>query len=151
MAVAVGTCHQPGQRQRRPHHPRAHLTLKSLTVSGGAISNMGGGALSDQGTLNLNDTTIKDNLATTGGGLYNNGGQLNLDRSTVERNTATGFGGGVANDFNGTMTMKGGTHPPGPASLHLTPGVRQARQPAACCLRLALSANFSSSSTRAIR
>ncbi|MFE5164924.1 right-handed parallel beta-helix repeat-containing protein [Streptomyces sp. NPDC056697] len=84
------------------------LTLKSLTVSGGSIGNMGGGALNDRGTLNLNNTVVKDNLATTGGGLYNNGGQLNLDRSTVERNSATGFGGGVVNDGGGTMTMKRG-------------------------------------------
>ncbi|GAA1286926.1 right-handed parallel beta-helix repeat-containing protein [Streptomyces javensis] len=85
------------------------LTLKSLTVSGGDINNMGGGALIEQGTLNLNDTAIKDNLATTGGGLYNTGGQLNLDRTAVERNTANGFGGGVVNDGNGTMTMKHGS------------------------------------------
>ncbi len=84
------------------------LTLKSLTVSGGSIENMGGGALNDQGTLNLDDTVFKDNRAVTGGGLYNNGGRLDLDRSTVERNTADGFGGGVVNDFGGTMTMKRG-------------------------------------------
>ncbi|MFF4476259.1 right-handed parallel beta-helix repeat-containing protein [Streptomyces melanosporofaciens] len=84
------------------------LTLKSLTVRGGSIENMGGGALNDQGTLNLNNTVVKDNLATTGGGLYNDGGQLNLDRSTVERNSAVGFGGGVVNDGGGTMTMKRG-------------------------------------------
>ncbi|MBL1113999.1 hypothetical protein JK364_16590 [Streptomyces sp. 110] len=85
------------------------LTLKSLTVSGGDIASTGGGALVEQGTLNLNDTVFKDNSAATGGGVSNDGGQLNLDRSIVERNTATGFGGGVANDGGGTMTMKRGS------------------------------------------
>ncbi|MCQ8195589.1 hypothetical protein [Streptomyces rugosispiralis] len=91
------------------------LTLKSLTVSGGVSSNSGGGALNEQGTLNLNDTVFKDNFAVTGGGVSNNGGQLHLDRTTVERNTAASFGGGVLNTGNGTvagngtMTMKGGS------------------------------------------
>ncbi|WP_448329963.1 right-handed parallel beta-helix repeat-containing protein [Streptomyces sp. DSM 41534] len=89
--------------------PGGTLSLKSLTVSGGASGSNGGGALNDQGTLNLNDTVFKENRAVDGGGLYNNGGQLNLDRTTVERNTANGFGGGVVNDGGGTMTMKGGS------------------------------------------
>ncbi|MBL1118325.1 hypothetical protein JK364_39055 [Streptomyces sp. 110] len=85
------------------------LTLKSLTVRGGVSSNFGGGALNEQGTLNLNDTVFKDNSANTGGGVSNNGGQLHLDRTTVERNSAAMFGGGVLNTANGTMTMKGGS------------------------------------------
>ncbi|MFT9477424.1 hypothetical protein [Streptomyces sp. 11-1-2] len=85
------------------------LTLKSLTVSGGVSSNFGGGVANEQGTLNLNDTAIKDNFAVTGGGVSNNGGQLNLERTTVERNRAASFGGGVVNDGNGTMTMKRGS------------------------------------------
>ncbi|MBO3673927.1 hypothetical protein [Streptomyces sp. NEAU-YJ-81] len=85
------------------------LTLKSLTVSGGVSGNFGGGIANEQGTLNLNDTAIKDNFAVTGGGLSNNGGQLNLERTTVERNRAASFGGGVVNDGNGTMTMKRGS------------------------------------------
>jgi hypothetical protein len=84
------------------------LTLKSLTISGGIIGSFGGGAANEQGTLNLNDTVIKDNFAATGGGLSNIGGQLNLDRSTVERNASASFGGGISNDGGGTMTMKGG-------------------------------------------
>ncbi len=85
------------------------LTLKSLTVSGGVSSGSGGGALNEQGTLNLNNTAFKDNLAVTGGGVSNDGGQLNLDRTTVERNTATSFGGGVLNTSDGTTTMKHGS------------------------------------------
>ncbi|WP_055546555.1 hypothetical protein [Streptomyces sp. NBRC 110028] len=90
------------------------LTLKSLTVSGGVSRDSGGGALNEQGTLNLKNTVFKDNFAVTGGGVSNNGGQLHLDRTTVERNTAASFGGGVLNTGNGTttgngtMTMKGG-------------------------------------------
>ncbi|GGO42898.1 hypothetical protein GCM10012287_04850 [Streptomyces daqingensis] len=84
------------------------LTLKSLTVRGGSLANAnGGGALNEEGTLNLSRTVIKDNDALEGGGLANTAGELNLDRSTVERNTAAEFGGGVLND--GTLTMKGGS------------------------------------------
>ncbi|GAA1676623.1 hypothetical protein [Streptomyces yatensis] len=85
------------------------LTLKSLTVSGGVSSGSGGGALNEQGTLNLDDATFKDNLADTGGGVSNDGGQLSLDRTKVERNTATSFGGGVLNTSDGTTTMKHGS------------------------------------------
>ncbi|MBL1113994.1 hypothetical protein JK364_16565 [Streptomyces sp. 110] len=85
------------------------LTLKSLTVSGGLSGDSGGGALNEQGTLNLNDTVFKDNSAATGGGVSNDGGQLNLDRTTVERNRAASFGGGVVNSGDGTMTMKRGS------------------------------------------
>ncbi|TMU92921.1 hypothetical protein [Streptomyces sp. DASNCL29] len=85
------------------------LTLKSLTVTGGLSSDSGGGALNEQGTLNLNDTVFKENFAVTGGGVSNNGGQLNLERTTVERNTAASFGGGVLNTGDGTATMKRGS------------------------------------------
>lgn len=84
------------------------LTLKSLTIRNGLSTGSGGGILNERGTLNLNDSVIKDNFAASGGGLYNIGGQLALDRTTVERNASASFGGGVANDGGGTMTMKGG-------------------------------------------
>ena len=85
------------------------LTLNSLTISGGRLTGAltSGGGIWNNGTLNLNRTNIKGNLAAMGGGLTNTGGRLNLNRSTVERNTAATFGGGVLND--GTLTMKGGS------------------------------------------
>lgn len=85
------------------------LTLKSLTVSGGLIGSSGGGVLNEQGTLNLNDSVVKNNFAANGGGLSNIGGELGLDRTSVERNASASFGGGVANNGGGTMTMKGGS------------------------------------------
>ncbi|SCK15890.1 hypothetical protein [Streptomyces sp. WMMB 322] len=87
------------------------LTLKSLTVSGGRLtSGLGGGIRNeDGGTLNLNRAAVKNNRAVSGAGIYSLGGRINLDRSAVERNTASGFGGGIVNDGNGTMTMKGGS------------------------------------------
>ncbi|WP_413115542.1 hypothetical protein ACK1X7_21915 [Streptomyces sp. CY1] len=85
------------------------LTLKSLTVSGGVSGGSGGGALNEQGTLNLNDAAFKDNFAVTGGGVSNDGGELNLDRTAVERNRAANFGGGVLNTGDGTTTMKRGS------------------------------------------
>ncbi|QPP08026.1 hypothetical protein G4Z16_18290 [Streptomyces bathyalis] len=90
------------------------LTLDSLTVSGGSLPNFAGGGLWNNGTLNLNRTTVRDNRAETSAGIHNTGGRLNLDHSTVERNTATRNGGGILNGRNqlldqpGTLTMKGG-------------------------------------------
>ncbi|QPP09063.1 hypothetical protein G4Z16_24595 [Streptomyces bathyalis] len=86
-----------------------HLTLNSLTVSGGRIAFQSGGGIENEGgTLNLNRTLIKGNSALSGGGLLNLGGQLRLDHSTVERNVAN-YGGGIRNDGPGTVTMKGGS------------------------------------------
>ncbi|QPP08029.1 hypothetical protein G4Z16_18305 [Streptomyces bathyalis] len=86
------------------------LTLNSLTVSNGRVGATlsGGGIANTNGTLNLNRTVVRNNLAGTGGGIGNSGGRIDLDRSTVERNTASSFGGGIVNGGNGTMTMKGG-------------------------------------------
>jgi hypothetical protein len=86
-----------------------NLTLNSLTISGGNLTNLnGGGALNEQGTLNLNRSVIKRNHASMGGGLTSDGGRLNLSHSTVERNTSTEWGGGVFNTDGSTMTMRGG-------------------------------------------
>ena len=91
------------------------LTLNSLTISGGSLSDSSGGGIWNSGTLNLNRTVIKGNHARTSGGIHNIGGQLNLNRSTVERNTATLNGGGILNgrnqilDIPGTVNMKGGS------------------------------------------
>jgi hypothetical protein len=83
-----------------------NLTLNSLTISGGRSVSGSGGGIANNGTLNVNRTTIKSNRASSGGGLFSSG-TLNLRRSTVERNTADAFGGGIYN-AGGTMTMNGG-------------------------------------------
>ncbi|WP_197351911.1 right-handed parallel beta-helix repeat-containing protein [Streptomyces bathyalis] len=87
------------------------LNLNSLTVSNGRVGNAlsGGGIANSSGTLNLNRTIVRNNLAGDGGGIANTGGRTNLDRSTVERNTANGFGGGIINAGNGTLRMEGGS------------------------------------------
>ncbi len=85
------------------------LTLNSLRISGGSLADdNGGGVANEDGTLNLNRTTVRGNHAEMGGGLYNTGGKLNLDRSTAERNSTDLWGAGVFNTGNGNMKMTGG-------------------------------------------
>lgn len=83
------------------------LTLNSLTLRGGRLlGGLGGGAFND-GTLNLNKSTVEGNRADAGGGIVSSG-TLKLRNSTVERNTADSFGGGIYNEPGGRLTMTGG-------------------------------------------
>ena len=95
------------------------VLLSGLTVTGGTSS---GGGIFNQGTLTLNNSTIKDNTAGnptngggTGAGIWNYANAtLTLNGSTVSGNSAVGNlsyapsrGGGIAND--GTLTLTNST------------------------------------------
>jgi predicted outer membrane repeat protein len=72
------------------------LTLVNTTVSGNTVSHDGGGIYND-GTLTLISSTVTGNTAShNGGGIYNDR-TLKLVSSTVTGNKATTFGGGIAN------------------------------------------------------
>lgn len=78
-------------------------------------SNSSGGALAGNGcTLNLIDSVVTGNQATSGGGLHLSNSSFNISRSTISNNTAsTHFGGGIyANAGGGTIsasTINGNT------------------------------------------
>jgi len=96
----------------------ASLTLQNLTLQGGLAFGSGvgvsaeGGAVYNQGTLDLNGVTVQDNEALgapgvnrrygnggkggngSGGGLYVAGGSLTLTGSTLSADTAQGGQGG---------------------------------------------------------
>jgi hypothetical protein len=68
-----------------------------LDISGSVISGnggFGGGGISNNGTLNLINSTVSNNsVIDTGGGIYSYG-TLNITNSTISRNSTTNQGGG---------------------------------------------------------
>ena len=102
--------------------PGVNVTISGMTITngseghGGAIFNQGtldlsevsisnndasvqGGAIFNEGTLNLNNATLDGNFADSrGGGLFNAGGTVDVQNSTFSNNTASSRGGGIFND-----------------------------------------------------
>ncbi|MCY2987972.1 MAG: S8 family serine peptidase, partial [Planctomycetota bacterium] len=119
-------------------YPQATLDLRRIRVTGGRVSDVGGGGILTMGTLQLDhaavagnsadgvsgfgggvavwggatdvvDTTIADNSSTSGGGLFvGSQASANIVRSTVMTNTATSAGGGVY-AFGGTVEVTNST------------------------------------------
>jgi CSLREA domain-containing protein len=77
------------------------VTLADCTLSGNTAYFSGGGIKSDNGGMvELTNSTVSDNIATTvdGGGIDNfRGGMVKLTKSTVSGNTAGRDGGGIDN------------------------------------------------------
>jgi hypothetical protein len=97
----------------------ASLTLDHVTLQGGSVSSSGGttdnhsgGAVYNQGTLNvINGSTLSGNSATYGygGGIDNVGGTVTVSNgSTLYDNTANSGGGGIYN-AGGTVTVNSST------------------------------------------
>src|SRR5438477_3841107 len=83
------------------------VTMKGLVIQGGNVVNdTGGGVKIEPGqSLDLNDSTVQDNTASSlnyGGGIDNRG-TLTLNHVTVFSNTA-GIGGGIQNIGIATLT-----------------------------------------------
>lgn len=88
------------------------VTISGLNLTGANVNATDGGAIlvSTGDTLNLNDSAVFNNRATTiivggsGGGLLNDGGTVNLVNVTFNGNTA-GNDGGAIRQNSGTMTL----------------------------------------------
>lgn len=91
----------------------ATLNLNGSTVSDNVSLSSGGGIyMSNSATLNLSESTVRDNAAESGGGIYVNvSGTLNLNTSTISGNTANngGNGGAVFNNTSGTVNAVSST------------------------------------------
>lgn len=85
----------------------ARVELKSLTIIHGQADS-GGGISNNNGSVTLDDSTVRNNnVSQGGGGIDNTNGTITLIKSTVRNNTANGsfgFGGGI-NSVNGTVTL----------------------------------------------
>jgi len=75
------------------------LTISNSTLSGNIACL--GGAIYNQGTLTLINSTLSDNSGCEGGGIYNFG-TVTVSGSTISGNSARG-GGGIVNE--GTLTV----------------------------------------------
>lgn len=96
--------------------PGVTLNLKHLTLCcaySGYNSTTGavdGGAVLNNGTLNVTNCTFSSNLTNGSGGAIANYGQLTVANSTFENNTAFGYfgtsglGGGIYNSNDATIT-----------------------------------------------
>ena len=84
----------------------------TMTVTSSDISNnnaiLGGGIYNSGSGVNIENSNINSNTATTetgsGGGIYNTGSDFNIDNSNINSNTATESGGGVENFGNLIIT-----------------------------------------------
>ncbi len=106
------------------------LTLNNSTIN--ANSAHFGGGISTNSVVNINNSTISNNLGVTGGAINNNGGTLTLTNSTISGNNASfagainnlttativnstisgnnaNFGGGIYNEAFGTVSINHST------------------------------------------
>lgn len=91
--------------------PSAKLILNNLTLTNGnTTDNVGGGAIFNRGTTTLNLVVVSGNTALGGGGLDSNQGAVNVSQSTFANNTATqALGGGLAAEGNTVLTVSQST------------------------------------------
>ncbi|BBD65798.1 hypothetical protein NIES4072_05230 [Nostoc commune NIES-4072] len=70
------------------------VAINGLTITNSYKNAGGGGAISNQGTLSVSNTTITGNTAEYGGAIFNQG-TLSVSNSTITGNSATNNGGGI--------------------------------------------------------
>ena len=89
------------------------LNLMRVKIDGseaqGAMASMGGGGISNAGTLRIDQSVITDNVASgdsgSGGGILNEaGGQLTVMNTVIRGNVANRAGGGIE-DASGSSTL----------------------------------------------
>jgi hypothetical protein len=66
-------------------------------ITGGGVTQRGGGIFNLRGNVTIRDSAIFDNLAVRGGGLSNFGGRVRIENSSVIDNEALALGGGIEN------------------------------------------------------
>jgi len=80
------------------------VTFDGVRITGGFSPGESGGAIRNQGTLTLQNSTISGNTADVGGGISSLDGTVFIQSSTVFGNTALVSAGGIAN-HNGTLSV----------------------------------------------
>jgi hypothetical protein len=85
------------------------LNTNTVTVTNSTISSndsIGGGGIYTYGTMNVTNTTLSGNSASSNGGGIANAGALTLTNSTLFGNLAGTSGGGIYTYAGGTVTAK---------------------------------------------
>jgi hypothetical protein len=82
-----------------------NVAISGLTITNGNGGNgVAGGIFSERtSTLTVTGCTISGNIADSGGGIFN-GGTVNITNSTLSGNSATSGGGGILNSGTATIT-----------------------------------------------
>lgn len=79
-----------------------NLTVDNNTASGPDAAHGGGGIFNNGGTLNLNNSTLSNNISDgalgNGGGLHVKTGTVNVMLTTFSGNTSANHGGGIYNN-----------------------------------------------------
>ena len=84
------------------------VTLKNIILING--NNTVGGAIQNNGTLTLENTTFTNNTATNDGGAIENYANLNIINSTFTNNTVTEYNGGAIHNAGGAaLNITGST------------------------------------------
>lgn len=73
-------------------------------ISGGGVTQRGGGLFNLEGVVTISNSAVFDNLAVRGGGLSNFGGTLRVENTSVIDNEALALGGGIENFDNAGET-----------------------------------------------
>ncbi len=76
-------------------HPEADALLTGLTIAGADRFTGPGGGIENEGTLELSDSTVRNNVATGAGGGIHSSGALTLSNSTIRDNVSGGAGAGI--------------------------------------------------------
>ena len=89
---------------------QSDVTLNSLTISDGNddIGGAGGGILTSNSNLRIENCTLSHNSAFTGGAIHFTDGKLTITNSTLAQNTATTGGGAIAQN-GGTLSISHST------------------------------------------
>ena len=81
-----------------------NVTIGNLTLTNGSLTNFCGGAITNNGILNVNNCDLENNVAS-GGGAINNNGNLTVNNSNFNNNIAN-EGNSIINNLycNSTVT-----------------------------------------------
>jgi hypothetical protein len=86
------------------------VTIDSTTLSNNIATGAGGAINIGGGTLTLSNSTISGNTSTAGGGIFSYGGTVDVVNSTIANNSATTYyGGGIFNNGGGATTISNST------------------------------------------
>jgi predicted outer membrane repeat protein len=83
------------------------VNIQNLTLTNGSTTTGDGGAIYNEGTLTVNNSTFTNNNATYGGAISNRG-TMTINNSTFTNNNATSWGGAISNR-GVNMTVTGST------------------------------------------
>jgi uncharacterized repeat protein (TIGR01451 family)/CSLREA domain-containing protein len=95
----------------------ASVRLTDITLQGGFSTfdndmndyNQNGGAVLNEGILNITRSNLINNSANKGGAIANHNGTLTVTDTTFSQNHAVGYAGGILNDGNTATAIVSGT------------------------------------------